>query len=325
MINNELISIIVPVYNTSKFLERCVNSIVNQTYKNIEIILVNDGSTDNSQEIIDKLKNKDSRIKSLIKENGGLSSSRNYGLNIATGKYANFVDSDDYLMPKELEIMYTEMLKHNAQMAICDFALNPVPGAEENYEVIELNNHELMKELFLDQRITSHSWRKIYPMEIFDKYRFPEDGMIVLDMAIDHYFLQFIQKAVYIPSPLYIYYYENPENISNLNNKAFKGSYDRAVRLVERLEFSDKFYPDLSYILVPQMCNFLLSSYVKAEKFNVKQEQKDFIINNIKKHKERIYNDKNISFFNKVVIYSIDHNIKPLISIASWYYFTLMG
>lgn len=321
--DNELISIIVPVYNTSEYLERCVNSIINQTYKNIEIILVNDGSTDNSQEIIDKLKEKDSRIKTRIKENGGLSSSRNWGLDIATGKWANFVDSDDYLMPREIETMYTEMKKHNAQLSICGYSYTERVIDENEYKAIVYDNHELMKQLFLDNTITSHSWRKLYPIEIFNKYRFPEDGKIVLDMAIDHYFLQNIEKAVYIPAPLYIYCYENPTNITNSNGKNFKASFDRAYRLIERMEFSDKYYPDLSYILEPQACNFLLSSYVKAQEYNISDDRKNFIIDNINKYAERFLKSKNISFANKITLYSIIHNIKPLVWLAKQYYFRI--
>lgn len=320
---NELISIIVPVYNTSEYLERCVNSIINQTYKNIEIILVNDGSTDNSQEIIDKLKAKDTRIKTIIKENGGLSSSRNVGLDIASGKWANFVDSDDYLMPKEIEIMYTEMKNHDAQLSICNFSPVEINKYDSNYNVIIYDNHELMKQLFIDREITSHSWRKIYPMDIFNKYRFPEDGKIVLDMAIDHYFLQSIEKAVYIPAPLYIYCYENPTNITNSNGKNFKASFDRAYRLVERMEFSDKYYSDLSYILEPQTCNFLLSSYVKAQKYNIYDDRKNFIINSINKYSKRFIKSNNISFANKITLYSIIHNIKPLVWLAKQYYFRI--
>ena len=102
--NNNLISIIVPVYNVSEYLPRCLDSLINQTYKNIEIILVNDGSTDNSLEICKKYAEKDLRIKVIDKENGGISSARNTGIAEASGEWIGFVDSDDYIEPCTYEI-----------------------------------------------------------------------------------------------------------------------------------------------------------------------------------------------------------------------------
>ena len=94
---DDLISVIVPVYNVEEYLDRCIESIVNQTYKNLEILLIDDGSTDNSYNICDKWAKKDNRIKVVHKENGGVSSARNVGLDVATGDYIGFVDSDDYI------------------------------------------------------------------------------------------------------------------------------------------------------------------------------------------------------------------------------------
>ena len=104
--NKPLISIIIPVYNAEKYLKKCLDSVINQTYKNLEIILVDDGSTDKSPEICDKYAEKDSRIIVLHKENGGVSSSRNAGLDIFKGEYLSFVDSDDYVEPDYIEYLY---------------------------------------------------------------------------------------------------------------------------------------------------------------------------------------------------------------------------
>ena len=106
MICEPLISIIVPVYNVEKYLKKCLDSILSQTYKNFEVIIVNDGSPDNSQKIIDEYKKKDKRIIVLEKENGGLSSARNYGIEHANGKYISFVDADDYIEKDYVEKLY---------------------------------------------------------------------------------------------------------------------------------------------------------------------------------------------------------------------------
>ena len=108
---NDLISIVVPVYNVENYLDKCIETIVKQTYKNIEIILVDDGSKDNSGSKCDEWKNKDKRIKVIHKVNGGLSSARNAGIEVAAGKYINFIDSDDYIDLRMIEILYNTIDK----------------------------------------------------------------------------------------------------------------------------------------------------------------------------------------------------------------------
>ena len=115
------VSVIVPVYNVEKFIGKCLDSLVNQTLKDIEIIVVNDGTKDNSQEIIDKyVKKYPDKVKSFIKENGGLSSARNFGIEKAKGEYISFVDSDDWLNDDALEKMYNKAKKDKSDIVICD-------------------------------------------------------------------------------------------------------------------------------------------------------------------------------------------------------------
>lgn len=124
----DLISIIVPVYNVEKYLEHCLNSIINQTYKNLEIILVNDGSTDNSLEICESFKQKDSRIKIITKGNGGLSSARNEGLKIAKGNYISFVDSDDWIDADFIKALYNNLISTDSDMSTCEFIRETEPS-----------------------------------------------------------------------------------------------------------------------------------------------------------------------------------------------------
>lgn len=115
------ISVIVPVYNTEQYLETCLNSIINQTYKDIEIIVVNDGTKDNSQDIINRFSNKYPQlIKSYIKENGGLSDTRNYGIEKSTGQYITFIDSDDYISHDMLEKLYESIITNSADVSACE-------------------------------------------------------------------------------------------------------------------------------------------------------------------------------------------------------------
>lgn len=116
-----MISVIIPVYNVEEYLERCVNSVLKQTYNDLEIILVDDGSTDNSGKICDELKNKDDRIIVIHKENQGLSASRNIGIEKATGEYITFVDSDDYILEDMYETLYKNLIRNDADISMCKY------------------------------------------------------------------------------------------------------------------------------------------------------------------------------------------------------------
>ncbi len=136
---NPLISVIVPVYNVEKYLDRCVESIVTQTYKNLEIILVDDGSRDNSGIICDNWAKKDSRIKVYHKQNSGAGDTRNYGVEKAIGKYIAFVDSDDVIAENYFEVLYNNLLQNSADISCCDyfeFEENTVPVFEANESAI---------------------------------------------------------------------------------------------------------------------------------------------------------------------------------------------
>ena len=133
MKNRPIISIIVPVYNVESYLERCIESILNQSFKEFELILVNDGSTDSCKDICNEYKTKDKRIKVIHKENGGLSSARNAGLDIARGKYIGFVDSDDFINKDMYKTLFNTIQDNNSDMIICDY-----------YKVNEENNDTII-------------------------------------------------------------------------------------------------------------------------------------------------------------------------------------
>ena len=147
MKTNELISIIVPVYNVEKHIERCLNSILDQLYYNMEVILVDDGSTDNSGKICDEYSSVDSRFKVIHKENGGLVSSRNYGLEFALGDYIGFVDSDDWIEPSMYEKMYNNIKVNNSEICICNYIIDSSRHSKNiklPFEFDVLNKQEVM-------------------------------------------------------------------------------------------------------------------------------------------------------------------------------------
>lgn len=154
------VSIIVPVYNVYDYLDKCLNSIKNQTLKDIEVIVVNDGTKDTSQEIIDKYTEIDSRFKSYIKENGGLSDARNYGMKKARGEYIAFVDGDDYIEPDMYELMYNKAKENDSDIVECDFTWD-YPN-----KIIE-DKTNVKENLLIDIRVVA--WNKIYKRKLIEK------------------------------------------------------------------------------------------------------------------------------------------------------------
>ena len=179
----DLISVIVPVYNVEKYLRKCVDSIVAQTYTNLEIILVDDGSPDNCGKICDEYAEKDSRIKVIHQKNGGLSAARNAGLDIATGDYIGFVDSDDYIDKNYFECMSSHLSKNT--LIVCN-----VIDEDENGKVIKkkeaddrrYSSAEALSEMCHEKKFGTSACGKIITKEIADKFRFPE-GKLYEDLA----------------------------------------------------------------------------------------------------------------------------------------------
>ena len=181
----DLISVIVPVYNVEEYLEKCVNSIINQTYKNLEIILVDDGATDNSGKMCDEFAKKDARIKVIHKENGGLSDARNFGLDVATGEYIAFVDSDDFLKDDFYEYLIELKNKTNSDIVECNFIrayeeeldIFNFPVIKEDAIITTSNVGALKLLMSDDDEISTNSvvvWNKIYDKKLFDNIRFPK-------------------------------------------------------------------------------------------------------------------------------------------------------
>lgn len=213
-----MISVIVPVYGVEKYLDRCVESVLCQTYKDFELLLVDDGSTDDCPRMCDEWAKKDERIRVFHKSNGGLSSARNYGLDKANGEYIAFVDSDDFIHPDYLIFLYFALTQADADIVICNFKLfndkteikiekEEIQEIKEydNYTIFEKNDDFLGGACDLKKEV---AWNKLYKKEIFSDIRFPE-GKIHEDTATYYKFLYSAKKIAYISNRLY-FYYENP-------------------------------------------------------------------------------------------------------------------
>ena len=239
-----IISIIVPIYNVGKYLPKCIESILNQTFKNFELILVNDGSTDNSGVVCDDYAKKDTRIKIIHESNGGVSSARNAGLYVAKGEYIGFVDPDDYIDKNMYEKLYRLCIDNNSDIAICRFnrEINgKIQNKESTEEIIELNNMEAMNELFKGNLYRFSLCNKLFSKKCFNDVLFPEER-IHEDLSTTYKLFANSKKAVYINYCGYIYVRrENSILTSTYNEKRLQAF----IAWDEIIEFIDKNYYEI--------------------------------------------------------------------------------
>ncbi|MDF2881617.1 MAG: hypothetical protein K0R54_2174 [Clostridiaceae bacterium] len=240
------ISIIVPVYNVEYYLKRCIDSILNQTIKNIEIILVNDGSKDKSGDICEEYKKKDHRVIVIHKKNGGLSSARNAGLEIAAGELVGFVDSDDWIEPDYFETLYNGIIRYNADISVMHFKI------VTNYKKIQFatkvkeqwvgfDRNQAMESFFSNNFIGNSAGNKLYRSNLFKDIKYPE-GMLMEDKATTYKLIDKSNLVVVNSSRKYHYYLRSDSIMqSNFNRKKF----DLLQIHMDQIEFVDKNYPEL--------------------------------------------------------------------------------
>ena len=211
-----LLSIIVPVYDVERYLPKCIDSILAQTFTDFELILVEDGSPDNCPALCDAAAAKDARIRVIHQKNGGLSAARNAGLDAARGAWIGFVDSDDYIAPEMYEVLYQAVQSTGADLALCDYAEVDEAGAPCQSMHVSLSEGELTGQELLKRAsglMVQLAWNKLYRRAIFTQLRYPEGKLNEDLFLIPEVCLQ-IQKAVVVPKALY-YYVQRGGSIMN--------------------------------------------------------------------------------------------------------------
>ena len=229
----ELISVVVPVYNASKYLNRCVDSILAQTYTNLEVVLVDDGSTDASAQICDEYAQKDKRIKVVHKENGGVSSARNAGLKVASGEYVAFVDCDDSIDSNMYELLAGIMEKEKVDLVVCD------DYRHENNKIIAKSKHPsgIVGKKIIDDRLVLISatdvnicapWNKLYRRALID-FEFDTNVNWGEDQLFNYKYISKIDKIYYLDKQLYHYYIYS----TSLSYKAHRDYIKKSMILIE--------------------------------------------------------------------------------------------
>ncbi len=204
--NEPLISVIIPVYKVEEYLNKCVDSVINQTYKNLEIILVDDGSPDNCPKICDDYAKQDKRIKVIHKKNGGLSDARNAGIDMANGEYLSFIDSDDYVEKNYISFLYNLAKKYNSDLTMgkqyvrySNKTINTGSGS-----LYELNSYDALDKILYGEDLDVSAWAKLYKKELFKKVKFPV-GRLFEDAATIYKLIDLSKKVVLKSEPIYNY------------------------------------------------------------------------------------------------------------------------
>ena len=303
---DRLVSIIVPVYNVEKYLSKCIESLINQTYTNIEILLINDGSTDNSKKICEQFKEKDSRIKLINKENGGLSDARNKGLQVAIGKYIAFVDSDDYVEKNYIETLYSLITKFNSEIAIADFRV--IKSAKKIKES-EIKEYSIIPEKAIEEMLYSDFYyisacSKLYKKELFENVEFPK-GKMFEDVGTTYKLIIKANKIACTNKKIYNYVIRN----NSITTSKFKKEHYDLIELTNTMceDILQKF-PNMEkgalrrkiYANISTLNRMLLSKETKVDLD---------LVNYIKKTGKTILKDNKVPKRDKIAIILINLNL----------------
>lgn len=295
----EKISIIIPVYNVEKYINRCLDSIVNQTYKNIEIIIVNDGSTDRSGLICDEYAKRYNNIRVFHKENAGVSSARNLGVDNSSGEYIAFIDPDDYIDKNMYEILHKEIISSKSDIAMCSFFYvkeDKVIYTGNKEKTIILSKEDVLYKYF--NRINpfngSFLWNKLFRRELFRNIRLDTRLVIQEDTEVLLRIFDRINSLVYIDRPLYFYLIRKG---AATEGSISKGKLNTDIALLKVYEYTEKSIPRYKSIALANysMCyfNIIVEIIKNYKEYGYYYET---ITKRFKKIYLKILIDKNIMF-----------------------------
>ncbi len=300
----EKISVIVPIYKVEKYLLKCVESLINQTYKNLEIILVDDGSPDKCPQICDEYAQKDNRIKVIHKENGGLSDARNAGMKIATGEYISFIDSDDWVNTDMYQYMLKEALLHNADIVECNI-YNAFEDKTEKYNTdhyaIYNNNYDIMKAYIKDYNIKTVVWNKLYKKSLIKDIPF-EFGKYNEDEFFTYQVLSRANFLIHIDN---YYYYYRQRSGSIMGSSYSLKKLDSLEAALIRTNFIKVNYPDLYFYQLKYTTFLCIGHYqeiLKNKNLDQDKKSRKLIEKYRKKLKWKISDLKKIKFSLRVFV-----------------------
>ena len=300
MNEDELLSVIVPIYNMEKYLKRCVESIVKQTYKKIEILLIDDGSIDKSLEIANKLALTDNRIKVFHKENGGLSDAKNYGISKTRGKYITFVDSDDWIEANMYKEMMKNIIEKKSDIAICGRYIDYEDGRTiewKNNNFLEMDNKKAILYLNSFYKFDMASWDKVYNRKLFKNIKFPV-GKKCEDAYTTYKLFALSKKIIYIPISFY-HYFQREGSISRSNeiNMDYIYAAKKSMEYIKE-NFNNIYFSGITNYVFSIKSTYQIAIEKKISLKNNKEIQE--MIKDSKKYTSVILKNKYISLKKKI-------------------------
>ncbi len=262
--NSKKISVIIPVYNTGDYLSKCLDSVLNQTYKNFECIIVDDGSQDDSLRICQEYAKKDSRITVIHQENKGQSVARNVALDIITGDYIQFIDSDDWIETEMFSTMLAEAEDTNADIVMCNAT---------NEQVKKITSVDIMLKEVLKDNVSSLLPMCLFNVRVWGNARF-SPGRFAEDAMLFHKIINKSKRIVLLENNFYNYYFENPNNSSNSSEYKYKNAMDRAIMFIERYRWvQENNINDVNVksVIIQKATSFsigALGSYKQSDNYN---------------------------------------------------------
>ena len=287
------ISVVVPVYNTELYLDRCIESILNQTYQNFEVIIVDDGSTDKSPAICDEWEKKAEKIRVFHQSNGGLSSARNYGIEHAEGEFIIFPDPDDYVEPEYLETLINIRNEFEADFSICGHYYGDVVGNSAALSTV-MDMKEAMEQLMLPHAFCGYAWNKLYSMDVINKYslRFDEELGMVQDLHFNVRYIQFCKRIAYDPKPVY-HYVLTSGGVTSRTTPLSPRKISGLLTYKKIAEITHDKYPKIEAAAYSSLCNMCLEDIMVYYKSGMKQKEiVDLLRNDFIKYRNLFYKSK---------------------------------
>lgn len=293
---DDLITIIIPVYNVIEYITKCLDSVLKQTYQNLEIIVVDDGSVDGSGHVCDEYAQKDSRIRVIHKENGGLSDARNAALAVCKGKYISFLDSDDWIENDFVEYLYCLAQKYNADVVECDFKYIDKNGhlfnsPQNDGNIFVFSSEEALEKLMQGNYIVTSATAKLYKRQIFDELRFPY-GKFYEDIPVTYEVMLQNDCIVFGNRPLYNYFYR-PGSISC--RKFSEKRMDALYFLDESVDKVVNKYPHLKKQAEIAKFRMNFGILIELDNSEIANKYREEVYENVKKYRASTILSKNVN------------------------------
>ena len=308
-----LISVIVPVYKVEKYLAKCVESIIRQTYTDLEIILVDDGSPDSCPAICDEYAGKDARIKVIHQNNGGLALARNAGLDIASGDLISFVDSDDWCEPGMFSALYEAYEKTKSPIVLCGVFIDWENGWRTQIRNFAAEDETLSQEqalrLFFSEQLTAWACNKLYEKRLWRDFRFPA-GQIFEDIPVFRNFLTCIDRLSVVAKPLYHYIQRGRSLSTSWNARSYAAYLHELDCNIDFSRARSGIYDD---IIQPTALNiyFSILKEVMLSKNAELQDRVPFLLEQIRARKNLISKINRITASDKILLFLISHGLSP--------------